>query len=191
MPISRHEFENGKPHGELEEEIISFLNERKDKAFTSQEIMEGIRYHTEFSTPEISKMSTFTIADFSTFLHHLVEKGRIKMKIVRGRMYVMAMEKSVARCPKCGTEIPQPQKTWKMTGRPNKKGEALQLQIGFFQCPKHGAFRAVLGKQKILALPPSRSRREKKPKPIVKKRAGKKTATKKTRKRKAGAWLLV
>ncbi len=190
MPISRHEFENGKLHGELEEEIISFLNERKDKAFTSQEIMEGIRYHTEFSTPEISKMSTFTIADFSTFLHHLVERGRIKMKIVRGRMYVMAVEKSVAKCPKCGTEIPKPQKTWKMAGRPNKKGEALQLQIGLFECPKHGAFRAVLEKQKISAPPPTRSRTRKK-RPLVRKRVGKKSATKRTRKRKAGAWLLV
>jgi len=34
----------------------------------AQEIMGGVHYHTDFSTPEISRMSTFAIADFTTLL---------------------------------------------------------------------------------------------------------------------------
>ena len=149
MPITKKEFESGKIHSTLEEEIFTYLNERKDRAFTSQEIMEGLNYRSEFTTPEISRISTFSIADFATFLHHLVEKEKIRMKIVRGRMYIMATSESPARCPKCGSEITKPKKTWKMTGRPNKKGESLQLQIGLFNCPRHGAFRSVLQKQRV------------------------------------------
>jgi len=179
MPIAKQEFENGKVHSTLEDEILSFLNERKDRAFTSQEVMEGLSYNAEFSTPEISKMSSFTIADFTTFLHHLVEKGRLKTKIVRGRMYIMAAGEISARCPKCGAEVIRPEKTWKMAGRPNKKGERLQLQIGLYRCPKHGAFRTVLEKQKIQSAPTNRVKR--------KKRAVKRKAAKK--KPKSGAWV--
>ncbi len=180
MPISKQEFENGKIHSKVEEEIISFLNERKQRAFTSQEIMEGIRYHTEFSTPEITKMSTFAIADFTAFLYDLVEKERIKMKIVRGRMYFMAREEPTAKCPKCGVEIAAPKKTWKMAGRPNKKGEQLQLHIGLFECSQHGVFRTVLGKEKIIARVSAKSKtaREKK-KASTKKRSKKRKTTKK------------
>lgn len=186
MPIAKHEFEDGKVHSTLEDEILSFLNERKDRAFTSQEVMEGLSYHAEFSTPEISKMSTFTIADFTTFLHHLVEKGKLKTKIVRGRMYIMAADESSARCPKCGVEIIRPKKTWKMAGRLNKKGERLQLRIGLFQCPKHGTFRSVLEKQKIQSAPTNmRARatnRVERKKQAVKKKAVKK-------KPKSSAWM--
>jgi len=87
MPITNEEFESGKLHSKVEEEIISFLKDRKEGAFTSQEIIGGIHYHTEFSTPEIAKMSTFAIADFTALLYDLVKSGKIKMKAVRGRMY--------------------------------------------------------------------------------------------------------
>ena len=148
MPINKEEFERGKLHSKVEDEIISFLKERKEGAFTSQETMGGIHYHTDFSTPEIAKMSTFAIADFTTLLHDLVRRGKIKMKVVRGRMYFMAGGDSVAKCPKCGVEVAA-KKTWKMAGRPDKKGKRLQLHIGLFECPKHGFFRAVLAKRKI------------------------------------------
>jgi hypothetical protein len=185
MPINKKEFDNGKLHSKLEEEILSFLNERKDRAFTSQEVMEGLHYHAEFSTPEISKMSSFSIADFTTFIHQLVEKGKIRMKIVRGRMYIIAVEENSARCPKCGTEIPKPNKTWNMSGRPNKKGEKLQLHIGLFKCPKHGFFRTVLNKRKIPThTSPSTQTKE------SKKGSAKKLGKKKTAKKKTEAWLL-
>jgi len=148
MPINKEEFEAGKLHSKVEDEIISFLKERKEGAFTSQETMGGIHYHTDFSTPEIAKMSTFAIADFTTLLHDLVKRGKIKMKVVRGRMYFMAGGDGVAKCPKCGVEVAA-KKTWKMAGRPDKKGERLQLHIGLFECPKHGFFRVVLAKRKI------------------------------------------
>ena len=148
MPVNKEEFETGKLHSEVEEEIISFLKERKEGAFTSQEIMEGIRYHTDFSTSEVAKMSAFAIADFSALLYDLVKRGTIRMKVVRGRMYFMAGD-GMAKCPKCGVEVAEPKKTWKMAGRPDKRGKRLQLHIGLFECPKHGAFRVVLAKQKI------------------------------------------
>ncbi|MFQ5999352.1 MAG: hypothetical protein ACE5J6_01105 [Candidatus Bathyarchaeia archaeon] len=148
MPISKEEFERGKLHGKVEEAIISFLNERKEGAFTSQEIMGGVRFHTDFSTPEIAKMSTFAIADFTALLYDLVRKGKVKMKVVRGRMYFTAGD-SMARCPKCGIKVAEPKKTWKMAGRPDKTGKRLELHIGIYQCPKHGVFRSVLAKRKI------------------------------------------
>lgn len=184
MPISKKEFDNGKLHSKLEEEILAFLNERKDRAFTSQEITEGLHYHAEFSTPEISKMSSFSIADFTTFIHQLVEKGKIKMKIVRGRMYIMATEGS-ARCPKCGTEISKPNKTWNLSGRPNRKGEKLQLHIGLFKCPKHGSFRTVLAKQRIPAQTSSSAPTKEK-----KRASATKLVRKKAAKKKSEAWLL-
>ena len=149
MPIAKEDFEAGRFYSEVEEEIVSFLKERKDGAFTSQEIMGGIHFHTDFSTPEISKMSTFAIADFNAILHDLVRRKRIKMKVVRSRMYFMAGGDVAANCPKCGARVAEPKKTWKMAGRPDKKGKRLQLHIGLFECPKHGFFRAVLAKKRI------------------------------------------
>ena len=148
MPIDKEKFEGGKLHSKVEDDIISFLKERKEGAFTSQEIMGGVHFHTDFSTPEIAKMSTFAIADFTALLYDLVRRGKVKMNVVRGRMYFVAGGDS-AKCPKCGIRVAEPKKTWKMAGRPDKKGKRLQLHIGLFECPKHGTFRTVLGKQKI------------------------------------------
>jgi len=71
------------------------------------------------------------------------------MKAVRDRMYFMAGGDGAAECPKCKREIPNPRKTWKMAGRPDKKGKRTELTIGLYDCPKHGAFRSVLSKRKI------------------------------------------
>ncbi len=156
MPIEKQEFRNGKLHNKVEEEIVTFLNERAKRAYTSQEIMDGINYHTEFTTPEITKRSTFAIADFTAFLHQLAMREKVKMKIVRGRMYYMAGEHA-AKCPRCKVEM-QPRKTWKMAGRPNSKGFVTELHIGFYKCPNHGAFRTVLGKKKIPAAKKARAK---------------------------------
>jgi len=101
MPISKIKFDGGKLHSKVEAEIHNFLNGRKDGAFTSQEIMGGIHYHTDFSTPEISRMSTFAIADFTTLLHDMVRQESIRMKVVRNRMYYGVMAIHTARCPEC------------------------------------------------------------------------------------------
>jgi hypothetical protein len=149
MPIEKEEFQEGKTRSKLEDDIILFLKERGEKAFTSQEIMGGMEYfHTDFSSPEIAQMSTFAIADFTTLLFDLVNKGKITTKTIKGLMYFLAAEDK-AKCPKCETQIAEPKKTWTMTGRPDKGGKRLQLQIGLFECPKHGTFRTVLNKQKI------------------------------------------
>ena len=148
MPVDKEKFEAGKLHSRVEDDVVSFLNERKERAFTSQEIMGGVHLHTDFSTFEIAKMSTFVIADFTALLYDLVRKGKVKMKLVRGRMYFMTRGAS-AKCPKCGIEVAEPKKTWKMAGRPDKKGKRMQLHIGLFECSKHGSFRTVLGKKKI------------------------------------------
>lgn len=148
MPITKQKFEGGKLHSKVEDEILSFLKERRTAAFTSQEIMGGIHFHTDFNTPEISKMSTFAIADFTTLLHDLVRRGNIGMKIVRNRMYYIAVDEHVAKCPKCSNRF-EPIKTWKMAGRPDKTGKRTQLHIGLYRCSKHGTFRKVLAKKKI------------------------------------------
>jgi len=151
MPIDKKEFQTGKNLSQIEDGIIAFLKERKENAFTSHEIMEGVNFHTTFTTFETTRISTFATADFTTLLHELVSKGKIKSKIVEGQMYfaTAAEGEGVAKCPKCGTLVTQPEKTWKMTGRPNKKGQRLQLHIGLFKCPRHGAFRKALSKKRI------------------------------------------
>lgn len=148
VPIAKEMFESGKLHSKVEDEILEFLKERKDGAFTSQEIMAGIHYHTDFSTPEISKRSTFAIADFTTLLHNLVRLQSIMMKVVGNRMYYTMIDPKMAKCPKCDL-LCEPKKTWKMAGRPDKNGKRLQLHIGLYSCPWDGAFRAVLEKKKI------------------------------------------
>lgn len=148
MPIDKTEFQNGKLHSEIENDISSFLNERKEKAFTSKEIMGGVNFHTDFSTLETARISIFAVADFTTLLHDMVSKGKVRLKIVGGQTY-FAAAREVARCPKCGIEVAEPTKTWKMTGRPDKKGRRLMLHIGLFKCPKHGSFRTALSKQRI------------------------------------------
>lgn len=90
MPVDKAEFEGGSLAIKVEDEIISFLRERKEGGFTSQEIMGGLHFHTDFSTTEIARKSTFAITDFAAVLHDLAERGKIKMKVVRGRMYFMA-----------------------------------------------------------------------------------------------------
>jgi len=148
-PIEKEEFEEGKTSSKLEDEIILFLKERGEKAFTSQEIMGGMEYfHTDFSNPDIAHMSAFAIANFTTLLYDLVNKGKISSKTIKGQMYFLVEENKV-KCPKCETQVAEPKKTWMMTGRPDKQGKRLQLHIGLFKCPKHGNFRIVLAKQKI------------------------------------------
>jgi len=149
MPIGKEEFENGRFSSSLEEEIASFLNEHKERGFTSEELMGAVHFYTDFDTLITAKMSTFAVADFIALLYDMVRKGRIRMKVVKNRMYFMATRNVVAKCPKCRTEIAAPRKTWKMAGRPDKTGKRLELQIGLYDCPKHGAFRSVLSKKKI------------------------------------------
>jgi len=202
MPITRKEFEEGKMHSNLEGEIILFLSQRKERAFTSKEIMGGLSYHTEFSTPEITKISTFSISDFTSLLYDLVKRERIKMRVVRNRMYFMMPDEISAKCPKCGQDAVKPRKTWKMAGRPNREGVRTQLHIGLYECSRHGSFRAVLEKTKISAVELERKvpkqkkkraskKRVSKQKTRKKKTATKRSATKRATKKRKKAWKLI
>jgi len=55
----------------------------------------------------------------------------------------------LAECPKCGTEVANPVKTWSMFGRPSKTGERFKLTMGLYECPTcERKFRVVLGKER-------------------------------------------
>jgi adenine-specific DNA methylase len=55
----------------------------------------------------------------------------------------------MAKCPKCGAEVPNLTKSWKMAGRPDKQGKRMQLEIGLYKCSNGHTFREVLSKKKI------------------------------------------
>src|SRR3972149_966609 len=113
MPIDKTEFQTGKPHTQIENDITQFLNERKENAFTSNEIMAGVHFDTDFSTLETSKISTYAADDFTTILSEMVRNGKIKTKIVAGKMYfagTAAANGNSAKCPKCTTRA-EPEKT--------------------------------------------------------------------------------
>jgi len=53
-------------------------------------------------------------------------------------------------CPRCGTEVANPLKTWSMVGRPSKTGERFKLTLGWFKCSVcERGFRSVLGKERV------------------------------------------
>jgi hypothetical protein len=54
----------------------------------------------------------------------------------------------MAKCPSCGKEVANAKKTWKMAGKPDKKGKRTQLTIGLYECCDK-SFRKVLDKKKI------------------------------------------
>jgi adenine-specific DNA methylase len=54
----------------------------------------------------------------------------------------------MAKCPQCGMEVSTPKKTWKMAGRPDKKGKRTELTIGLYECCGK-SFRKVLNTRKI------------------------------------------
>lgn len=149
MPIEKDEFKTGKPRAKLEDDIILFLKERQDNAFTSQEIMGGIEhFNTDFTNPDIAQMSAFAISDFTALLSDLVTQGRLSMRAIKGQMHFSTPLPVIIKCPKCQREIATPRKTWTMAPtKPDRQGNRLQLNIGLFECPIHGAFRATLGKQ--------------------------------------------
>jgi hypothetical protein len=140
--------EEEKTAGKEEDCVLYFLNERKERGFTTEEIMGGLSIDVDFSNPETSKMSTFMIADFTALLYDLVRREKLEMKYVDGRMYFMVSEQRF-KCPKCGTRVSAPKKKWEMIGRPDNKGRRMHLVIGIFKCPTHGTFRAAIDKQKI------------------------------------------
>ena len=55
----------------------------------------------------------------------------------------------MSACPRCGTEVINPTKTWSMVGRPGKTGKHFKLTLGFFMCPEcEKRFLKILEKEK-------------------------------------------
>ena len=76
------------------------------------------------------------------------KKLRKQLKELRKLMKTVSPP-ALIRCPDCETEA-TPKKTWNMAGRPNKKGERLQLTIGYYKCLNCGkTFRRVIAKKKV------------------------------------------
>ena len=88
MPIDKEKFV--RVSIKLEDEIISFLKKRKEKAFTADEIMGSTSFNVDFDVPGTSKMATFMVANFVSVLQDLVSKGKISRKVVNNRMYFRA-----------------------------------------------------------------------------------------------------
>ena len=90
MPISRDEFESGQVLTALERRIISFLDKNRDRAFASNEIMDGINLQTDFGDVLKAIVSGLIIFGFPSILRDLVVKGKIRMDFIGGRYYYMA-----------------------------------------------------------------------------------------------------
>ena len=87
MPIDKENFESTPI--ELEDEIISFLKKRSEKAYTAEEIMRSTSFHVVFDVPGTSQLATFMVANFVSVLQDLVCKRKISRKVVNNRMYFM------------------------------------------------------------------------------------------------------
>jgi len=90
MPVSRSEFESGQILTELESRIITFLGKNRTQAFTSNEIMDGINFQTDFSNIVVAILSGLSVLGFPTILKDLVTKGKIRTNIIQGQYYFMA-----------------------------------------------------------------------------------------------------
>ena len=87
-PIGRKEFEKGSIN--LKEEILTFLNTNKDKAYTADEIMNATSIQTRFDLVVAPKISVFVSANFIAFLNDLAADGWVQRKVVNNRMYFTA-----------------------------------------------------------------------------------------------------
>jgi len=90
MPISRDEFESGQILTQLEKSIISFLDKNRGNAFTTSEIMDGIKIQTSFSDFFKALLSGITIVTFPSILNNLVAKRKIRYNLIQGQYYYMA-----------------------------------------------------------------------------------------------------
>lgn len=86
-PITDKEFENSSIN--LKEEIIAFLKEHQDKAYTAEEIMNKTSLQTSLDLVSAPNITFFIASNFVAFLNDLAVSGEIKRKVARNRMYFM------------------------------------------------------------------------------------------------------
>lgn len=89
MPINKDEFESGQVLTELEKAIISFLERNRGRAYTSNEIMDGVNMQTDFSDILKAIASGLIILGFPSILRDLVAKGKIRMNFIGFQYYYM------------------------------------------------------------------------------------------------------
>lgn len=96
--------------------------------------------------------------DFSKWIHAVFKETQLAERIagiftkgedLRRDLLNALRNPEIEACPKCG--LPSGfVKSWKMAGRPSKKGERLQLTIALFRCDNcKKTFRKVAKKEKI------------------------------------------
>mgnify|MGYP000147266293 CR=1 FL=1 len=63
----------------------------------------------------------------------------------------MPRKARITTCPKCGTDVKEPTKTWQLVAPiPDKKGRITVTVMGVFQCPNCGyKWRGVVSKIKV------------------------------------------
>jgi len=86
MPIEIDEFNKGKPDMQIQKEILAFLRENNKKAFTIEEIIEGIGHLK--SSDDLPLMLMQSIS-YSIILGQLIKDRRIKSKIIDYKNYYM------------------------------------------------------------------------------------------------------
>jgi hypothetical protein len=86
MPIEIDEFNKGKPDMQIQKEILAFLRENRKKAFTIEEIIEGIGHLK--SSDDLPLMLMQSIS-YSIILGQLIKDRRIKSKIIDYKNYYM------------------------------------------------------------------------------------------------------
>ena len=90
MPIDKEEFESGHILTDIEKKVISFLESNRNKAFTSDEIMNGINMQADFTDFWKAVASGLNLLGFPYILYHLVNEGRIRTNFINGTYYYMA-----------------------------------------------------------------------------------------------------
>jgi hypothetical protein len=86
MPIEIDEFNKGKHDMEVQNEILGFLRANNTKAFTIEEILEGIGHKK--STDDLALVLMQSIG-YSIILGQLIKDRRIKSKMIDYQNYYM------------------------------------------------------------------------------------------------------
>jgi hypothetical protein len=90
MPIDKEEFESGHILTDVEKKIISFLESNPNKAFTSDEIIDGINMQADFTDFFKAVTSGLNLLGFPYILSSLVNEGRIRTNFINGTYYYIA-----------------------------------------------------------------------------------------------------
>ena len=86
MPIEIEEFNKGKHDQEVIKEILEFLRANRTKAFTIEDILEGIGHKEGTGDPNLMIMQ---LISYSTIMGQLIKDRRIKSKIIGYKNYYM------------------------------------------------------------------------------------------------------